>query len=320
MRWVRRLLVTVATASLLLGATQVAAAVRHKPDLIVRSGNIRLQPDGTFFATRFQNRRFTWNQRTKNVGDAAARSSRTEMRFLLDPGGYFVADRLWVPRLDPGESSGTHGDFRINFVNDGFAYGKYPTRICADGLHAVDESHEGNNCKGLHPFYVVPYDLQGQISGSVAVQPGVTLAWSGAATFELDGVGHANEGGFVYHRVVASVSFTVSGSTAGCIWTGSGTYTPADPADRINLNFGASHAVYAAHTKTSTSYHFPARITCPGAAPIDFELFPANSMLGWLATGSKNLHLQGFTGLRGRYSALNGAVTVSWQWRLDADG
>jgi hypothetical protein len=49
-------------------------------------------------------------------------------------------------------------------------------------------------------------------------------------------------------------------------------------------------------------------------------MFPANSMLGWLATGTRNLHLQGFKALRGRYSALNGAVTVSWDWQLTGDG
>jgi hypothetical protein len=197
-------------------------------------------------------------------------------------------------------------------------------RICADSTDVVEESDEGNNCKRLHPFYVVPLTLKGGISGAVGIQPaGVKLAWAGTAAFELEGLGHANQGSFEYRRANASVTFTLSGGAGGCTWRGSGTYTPAEAGDRIDLRFGARFAIYSAHTRTSTAFHFTATITCPPpATPITFELFPANqvSALGWLATGVKRLPLQGLTRLRARNSADVGAFTAGWRWNLAADG
>ena len=58
-------------------------------------------------------------------------------------------------------------------------YGTHPTRVCADVFNMVTERHEANNCKKLHPFYVVPKALKGGVSGAVKLlsHAGVTLRW-----------------------------------------------------------------------------------------------------------------------------------------------
>ncbi len=221
--------------------------------------------------------------------------------------------------MAPAESKPGGSTFAWAF-DANWPYGTYPTRICADVFNSVTERDETNNCKKLHPFYVVPKAFEGGISGAAQLlaHAGVTLRWRGTVKFDIShGAPHGNEGLFDYRFVDGTLTYTVEGRSGpgGCTWSGAGQYTPSGHHD-INVAFGrVPH--YSAKLDIDPNFHFPVTIACPSESRVmDFYplLWGGSS---WLRTGTLVRHLKdpGLTHLRGRYMPFD---HIGWRWNLEA--
>jgi hypothetical protein len=267
-----------------LAGTSAAHATSRspKPNLVVKAGRLSVPtaPDTGFAVNRRDTTVFAWNQRTKNIGTAPARKSRTALEIRLapriwdTPGGAF----LRVPGLAPKKSSADNGAFNMHW-GDTWEYGTHPTRICADADQVVkNESRESDNCRKTHEIYVVPFSIAGNVTGSSHqdADPGVTLSWTASVSFALQSQfpePFANHGIIDYHvfdKVLGmkQVVYTISGTERnGCSLNGSGTYQPnpaSDDRQFIRLSFGPGTASYFAQILVDPDFSFAATETCLG--------------------------------------------------------
>jgi hypothetical protein len=301
----------------LFPATQGAgAATVRRPDLVVTAGSIR--GSNQVIVGRVPER-FSWNHRTKNLGNATARASRTAVVF--DGGGTWVrGPALFVPRLAPGASRAGNGGFTLNF--DVFEWGTYRTRICADVTEVVRESKESNNCRRIDPTYVIPSRLVGRITGNHPLWPGgsVKVTWATDAEYEFSRWSFGTGDGLTVDYLLRepSVTFRVQGTDPmGCTWSANQAYEP--PLQGIRLQFGPKHR-YRAESLISSSFHFPLTRTCNGM-PADIDFYPASQLLTkWFDThGWRSFQDPGLEALRGTY--IDNVTTTkpfTYSWNLDA--
>jgi hypothetical protein len=305
-------------AGLLVSPNAIAA--RARPDLIVDVG--RLSIGEKRWTARGLPKAVVWRHKTKNVGAAPSRRSLTELRFET-PGGYYMLDSDRVPYL---ESDGNFVDERRRYQDDftNIDYGSYPATICADAKEDVNERREGNNCKDLGLYYVVPWELTGVVSGVVTIhpQPDITnsLEWRGDVDFDLrQGAPDGNVGLFEYRYLSGDMVFTYTTVAGECTGTGTGRYTPTE-ADGVKLNFGQPNGSYSAFTPIDPNFNFPVTITCPDVPPATAPFYPHLLTSGsWMITGftPRRFPDPGLKRVRGTYT-LAPPFPVQFSWNLKA--
>ena len=211
----------------------------------------------------------------------------------------------------------------------GWDYGTYPMKICADGGNRIAETNETNNCKRLHPFFVVPFLFDGRVSGTAPLNtfvfPGVTLSWAGRVKLDIsNGARSGNDGIFEYETSEALLTYRVQGTNTlnGCSWSGMGDYAPALPTDDIELSFGRRRPFYSTQNPVEYAFKFTATVTCPSGSTYEAEVSPSrNGLSRWLDTGQfvKPFRDPGLTGLRGHHTdTTRQAGHVTYRWNLDA--
>jgi len=88
----------------------------------------------------------------------------------------------------------------------------------------------------------------------------------------------SDHGTFDYVFFTGPVTYTVqvTDSIDGCVWSGTGTYDPRDPAmvGELNLQFGPA-AHYSASDFVDPKFFFPVTQTCPGHRTGTFSFSPA---------------------------------------------
>jgi hypothetical protein len=222
-----------------------------------------------------------------------------------------LMDGLRVLELGPGEDNVGATQFTIGFET--FDYGTYFTRICADASNPplVTERDESNNCKEMAPFYVIPFLISGNVTGTWQTIEGATVSWKAAVEFESSpddphGVFH-----YVLNTRTSSVKFKLSGNTTisghVCTWSGKATYRPVRSDDGITLDFGTDS--YSSQILLPQGFTLPGVLTCPGIgtipSPVDMSGSP------WLDTGSGQQFLDpGLTPLQGQF--VDSLVTFTW--------
>ena len=128
------LAVSLIASGIAFASTRTPASAR--PDLVVSS--ISDPP-----AVSFAGRTFSVNDRTRNIGGATARATWTQY-YLRNSENRFAAGHRTVVRLNVQRSS--RGSANA-VVLDSVPIGTYSFIACADGIGAVRESNERNNCR-----------------------------------------------------------------------------------------------------------------------------------------------------------------------------
>jgi hypothetical protein len=303
-----------------------SAGAAQEPDLTITAGSLALARQRSFFVVGGTMRKFTWSHRTKNVGSAPVRRSRTAVRFDLQGGISTDSPSLRVPRLAAGTAKAGGTTFTMDFrMPSIWAYGIHPTSICADVNQSVRESSEHNNCQDTRPLYLVPRSLEGTVRGSGWLNqqafPGVTVKWKGTLFFELrHGADFANRGEFRYYWVVGRLTYTVGGTDdLGCTWSGTAVYRP--PRHRIDrdylmLRFGAFYQAFTVPPLVTSPW--TATVTCPSGTHTAGFFAPGP----WLLTGSSHaLRKVGLPPyLRGSWTEQFGPSNpLNYFWRLVAN-
>jgi hypothetical protein len=312
----------------LLGLTLLPVPARGlgaQPDLVVAEARLSAVGLGAFWSTRFVGAvTFRWRHRTENAGTAPARPSTTAVWFSRGSGGQSgIEDPSRVPKLEPNGVFLDRGSFEVNFRE--VRYGSIPTKVCADSLHQVAESLEGNNCEKLRTYYLVPYVLEGKIQGIVTTHPSptrtTTVSWEGTLSFDIsDGAPDGNKGIFDYRYYRGTLTFTLSqtDSATGCSASGTGQYTPTST-DGFKLRFGKDPRYTVLGGVVPPDYHFPVTITCPSAPPVPIEWYAAGP---WIRIGptEKSFPDPGLQRIRGTYTNPDPNFPVQYSWNLGADG
>jgi hypothetical protein len=296
-------LLAVAVLPIWVGAASAAS------DLIVNAGTLF----GDKVVVGGGVKHFSWNHRTKNVGNTPSPRSETSLEFrAVTPEGA----SLVVPRLAPGHFRIGNGSFQYNFKN--WEFGTHPTRICADALDVVKESKEGNNCGSVAPIHVVPSRFVGRVTGEVkALPPRKTfdVTWAADVTYEFSRV--INGVIIDYTFSETSVVYNVHGTDAiGCTYSGTGTYK--SPPEDIRLWF-RPHSVYRADHVVSANFSFPVTQRCDTGNPITVRFSPFTKQ--WFSTGGFRLFQNpGLEALRGAYiQNVTGLQKITFFWNFKAE-
>jgi hypothetical protein len=321
-----------------LTAAPGEAGLAGKPDLVVTKATI-VSADGSYAVGHGEHVKFTWKHATKNKGKTTAPKSKTGVQFVVTDKSSYKPEgaKLGVPALAPGKSDAGKGAFKLVFDST-WDYGTYPTRVCTDVKHVVVEGKEKNNCEDTHDLYVVPFGFKGTVSGSSIkpnTLPGVTLSWQFPAgvSFELNSfatVPGADNGLLAYHYVdtqpsTGDLSYSISGTNAfdGCTWSGSGTVEPNEQYRSFDATFGYGYAWFAAQIPLengTSSYHFPATVTCPNGTPSTVDVYPTqwSAATWWFNTnGPQDFADRGVTALDGTYTSTTGtSFSTTWTWHL----
>ena len=265
------------------------AALGPKPDLFVTAGRV-VPADGEFWTMR-DRIRFNWRHETKNsarTGTGRSPESRTWVQFGLG-GDWTGMDRDVVPALDRGDTHSDRGAFVVDFTDPFWEYGTYGTRICADGKRKIAERNERNNCRKVHPFYLVPTAFEGSITGTTLIPffwPGVTLSWQGTVEFDVrQGAPRGNSGRFEYRRSTGRLTFTMGGGAGGCTFSGTGRYTPSTADGFFQLDFGDDPS-YTGGFAINPNFHFIVTRDCGHGDIATIDFTPSPFFLGtWLDSG-----------------------------------
>jgi CARDB len=208
------------------------ASARKRPNLDVIHAEGSSSPRYVFPGV---SARFSFEDVTKNKGDAPARRSVTA--YFLNPefGGrhsYEVASRK-IPRLSPGDSDRGHASESIDTAE--LPLGTYELQACADATDRVRESRE-HNCQSTgKEFYVVKDDWTGSASGVGGVGSAAKAErWHSSGVAHLGFDKYLGDGVFRY-AFSGVVQWTDNGiNTIGCHLSGSGT----QPVDEDNSGPG----------------------------------------------------------------------------------
>lgn len=297
----------------LVGAQAAHAA--QKPDLVVT----RVVWESVNFVLRNVGQPLRWRDRTKNIGAARARRSKTALRIRraewTTPTGAYRS----VPSLLPRRSNGGPGGTRYDFDPGAWLYGTHQVAICADATRRVAERRERNNCKTMpEPLYVVPRFISGSVSGShtYAGRTGVTETWVGTVTFEGFDYTNGGNGYFGFVPTGGSVTYTLQGTDQfNCVWTGGGTVQvpTGESGGGFTLVFGPG-SYYTGSGLIGSGWGYTATETCPSNTYVHPAWGPLNPL--YLNMLSPSLDDPSSGSLAGSFTEMSGRTT--WNWNLTA--
>jgi hypothetical protein len=287
-------------------APNAKSAATALPDLIVSAGSLEqaFPTPSADFAMRGVETTFLWDHTTKNIGQATKTASRTAVGFVVR-NSLVGGKSLPVPGLRSGKAKSGNGEFSQNFAF--FRFGPYRTKICADARDTVTESSDTNNCTSTGPFYVIPADLSGSVSGIIKSPDGVTVKWEGTADF-----GFTERSLFFEYAVRpgASLKFTVSGTVGPCSYSGTAEYQPSLSAvDFFHIFFDLGYWFF---NRIEDNFFVPYTEKCTGMPPIKGKYNLGGEP--WITNGGwKKFPSRGF--LHGQF--VNGDATYTWSLRAD---
>ena len=302
----------------------VQAAKKPRPDLVI-AGKRKVDPTHRFYQSSLP---VQFKAKTKNKGEARARASETMLRWESrgeDREGSGIAT-LDVPALKPGKGfrGGAGGSVRETLTP-----GVYNAVICADAADRVRESNERNNCAKAGVIYVIAYEWKGRISGSAAIDIGVSEGWSANdARFVFSKI---HPEGWVSYRFQGSVRYTLSGTDPeGCTHGGSGTIPlslidrPGAFDDEQGLWVDYRKGLYWGLEQDPTGTHFSYWVACGAVADPDAIEGPLNAAAGFFVIDPIDAKpLDDVNQLAGFYSEPNDVADLSpyrWYWELRARG
>lgn len=318
---------TLLAGGLVSGPASGATGAGKRPDLVVTKSALQLRGGGSW-TTQLATRTFTWRHRTKNVGGARAKKSRTGVAFFVRPGTSTEPSgaSLRVPPLAPGEAHADRGRFSVDFSD--WDYGTYRTKVCADVRDRVTERDDGNNCQPTGKFYVAPLQLSGRVEGKAtwAPLPGFVqaISWGGTVGFDLsNGAPSGDKGVFDYHYYTGKIAFGYAWEDAnsGCKATGSAVYTPSESAT-VRLVFGTDPGYRVLSASFAPSFRVPLTVTCPMTPPTTSPVAPfGGGSAPWLATGSTSPFPDpGLSAISGTFQLVATTAPVTYTWNLVASG
>jgi hypothetical protein len=316
---VSRIAVGIAIAA--LGSTLVTAANAHQqkrkhkpklPDLTIVSAD--LTSDSYLFQDEPGTLSFT--DRTKNVGSARAKQTFTHI--VIRPIGYPIgtldSPGRRVPALKPGESHRASASKTFPKIPLG-SLGPYQSLVCANSHRPIPEKTRRNNCLDTGTdLDVIPRRFVGTVEGSGPWGGGtVKDEWSGTVTFVFD---HADPGGIYRYNVEhADVTWTTSGSTNNCSYSGTGHATIVNGTGFLTLRYETMDYFAGAGVMPGL---YQVTVTCGNHT--SYEPGPGPGV-NWFAmnptTWDVIAPINGYTTLAGAYDC---APTChnKWSWSLDA--
>jgi len=257
--------VIVALALLALFAS-VSEAGKKLPDLKPAEAGF----DGKPFAFIGKPLRVSVEDTTANAGKARAGPTLTRV-FLKHGGDRRRVDERAVGALRPRERD--RGKTHSKGPNE-FPAGAYRVIVCADAKDQVKESNERNNCGRVTSpawFYSTYEQWEGRINGTAPGLFGVLQTWkpSPNASFGFDG--YLGGGLFSWKVDGGGVTYTTEGSSAGCSYSGSGTFALDRNFGQLLLNYNSD--TYTANAAVSVGATYTVVETCPGG-PRNWTAYP----------------------------------------------
>lgn len=242
--------------------------------------------------------------RVTNIGPDPTKAGGTLRIFDKDTGVDFHVVRFRTPRIRPGRSyvAQVFLESRYIFSND-----IWPTRAC---VASIRDRNTRNNCRKGPRFTSVPRIWRGNVNGRAPFNStdGSTVETSVAeASFTFAGA----ETGVLMYRASGPVTYTISGGSGGCNYSGTGTLNIDTQFSSLQLARDLS-SYYATGSETNETYTI--NVTCDVIGPQPPQQGPANR--AWWASVKADWGRD----KRSIANTYSDGVGRTWSWDLSPAG